>query len=370
MTFVTIDLGAQNIHLVKDVGTIPFLLGKLCGWETALVCYRNGEYSYLDTVRRGMGMRFVRKTKSRTLDIALFMLRNAGKIDILNIYHFSGYLIAAHLLYKLFNPKGRTWIKLDYGAGPLAQLKQKSLKNAVKKRLMRKVDFISAESVCIRDGMEALLSREILLVPNGFEAETVRRGAADSPEKENIILTVGRLGTPPKNTELLLEAFAAAAQAIPGWTLVLAGPVEKEFERWRDEFFSRVSREVRERVVFTGAIEDRDALNALYRRAKIFALPSRWEGFPIVTVEALANGCYLLLSDAIPPAPELTGSGQYGAVVRSGDVAAWTAALRRLAPELNGKQPDFFRAIADYAFANFSWEEIVMKLRSVLEKSV
>ncbi len=46
-----------------------------------------------------------------------------------------------------------------------------------------------------------------------------------------------------------------------------------------------------------GSIEDRETLRNEYAKAKIFAMTSRWEGFSIVKVEALSQGCYFVSTD-------------------------------------------------------------------------
>ena len=53
--------------------------------------------------------------------------------------------------------------------------------------------------------------------------------------------------------------------------------------------------------------EAKAELEELYRKAAVFALPSRWESFGIVLAEALFEGCYLVGSDCIPPLNDLIG---------------------------------------------------------------
>lgn len=69
---------------------------------------------------------------------------------------------------------------------------------------------------------------------------------------------------------------------------------------------------------------------AYLREADIVAIPSRWEGFGLQAVEAMASGVPIVASD-IPPLREVLGPA--GVFVPAGDVPAWRAALLELAAD-------------------------------------
>jgi glycosyltransferase involved in cell wall biosynthesis len=81
-------------------------------------------------------------------------------------------------------------------------------------------------------------------------------------------------------------AALAAAQAA-GLPLVVAGP-EKE---------PRLADELRSRGADVRGFVDKDELAGLYRRAAAFILPSRFEGFGIPALEAMASGTPVVVSD-------------------------------------------------------------------------
>jgi glycosyltransferase involved in cell wall biosynthesis len=70
-------------------------------------------------------------------------------------------------------------------------------------------------------------------------------------------------------------------------------------------------------------------LSHLYRRARVFAMPSRGEGFGLVYLEAMLHGlpCIGAKEDA---APEVIDDGETGFVVSQADQAALIASLARL----------------------------------------
>ena len=99
-----------------------------------------------------------------------------------------------------------------------------------------------------------------------------------------------------------LAALAAAQRA--GLPLVVARP-EKE---------PALARELRARGADVRGFVDRDELARLYRRAAALLLPSRYEGFGIPVLEAMASGTPVVLSDD-PALREVAGdAGVYGTV--------------------------------------------------------
>jgi len=68
--------------------------------------------------------------------------------------------------------------------------------------------------------------------------------------------------------------------------------------------------ELIEHVLFIGEVRDRQELMELYRDAKIFAFPSRWETFGIVLTEAMMQGCFPVVT-RIDTNQYLTGSYKF-----------------------------------------------------------
>jgi len=104
------------------------------------------------------------------------------------------------------------------------------------------------------------------------------------------ILHVGTL-QPRKNIPVLLDAFAQLAD--PLLQLVLVGGKGWQF----DTIFERVrSLNLVDRVRFTGYVPD-DELPLWYNAADLFVLPSRYEGFGMPIVEAMACGTPVIAAD-------------------------------------------------------------------------
>jgi phosphatidyl-myo-inositol alpha-mannosyltransferase len=101
-----------------------------------------------------------------------------------------------------------------------------------------------------------------------------------------IFLAVGAFVEPRKGLRVLLGAFPLLKQRVPGAELVISGHVN---EARLQHLLARLPKEVRSsiRVLGVGDVKD---LPQLYAEAAVTVLPSMWEAFGLVLVEALASG--------------------------------------------------------------------------------
>ena len=102
-------------------------------------------------------------------------------------------------------------------------------------------------------------------------------------------------------------------------------------------------------VVAPGSLPDED-LDVLYRTAAVLALPSRYEGFGLPVVEAMARGCPVVCSDAAC-LPEVAGGA--AELVPVGDVGALADALAGLLQD--GARRDRLVAAGRGRAAAFTW---------------
>lgn len=128
---------------------------------------------------------------------------------------------------------------------------------------------------------------------------------------------------PRKNVPALLEAYARVAHEFPDVPLVIAGKKGWMF----DAIFQRVTDlNLQDRVRFLGYV-DEEELVALYNGARVFAYPSRYEGFGLPVLEAMQCGVPVVTTD-VSSMPEVAGDAAL--LVSPDDVPALTHALRRL----------------------------------------
>lgn len=117
-------------------------------------------------------------------------------------------------------------------------------------------------------------------------------------QKEDVVLSVGRIWDQAKQVSLLLQHQQAAAV----W---IAGPDENP-EGLRGGFVEN-SRD--SAIQFVGT-QSENALHDLYARASLYAATSRYEPFGLAPVEAAFSGCALILND-IESFRELWGDSGY-----------------------------------------------------------
>lgn len=333
--WVTLFPPAANVHMLKDVGMIPFVMHREYGYDATLVCFRNeAAYPAAGREAQGLRLRFLEADRKYrfgrpSAKVLAYLREHAREIDVLNLYHATRESLVYGWWYKRLHPSGLLYIKLDLDADRFAAQKLQRLRLAGYRWYFRRfADIVSCELPSVRDYLSAsipLLAEKLLLLPNGVDGRAIRESglpARTFGEKENLILTVGRIGAPEKNHEMLLRALARVETG--DWRAVLAGPVDPAFGAWLDRFFREHPR-LREKVVLTGEIRDRNELYGWYDRAKVFCLTSRYESFGLVLVEALRFGLYVLTTP-VRPAAFLTDGGRLGKTVGTEEELA--AALR------------------------------------------
>jgi alpha-1,3-rhamnosyl/mannosyltransferase len=157
------------------------------------------------------------------------------------------------------------------------------------------------------------------------------------------VLAVGTL-EPRKNLETLIAAWVALDPAVRGDRLLaLVGP-----RGWDAAPILTAARDAGARLL--GRVSE-DELRALYAGADAFAYPSRYEGFGLPVLEAMAAGAPVLTSK-VSSLPEVAGDAAL--LVDPEDTGAIGAALVRILdePGLAGE----LRARGRAQAARFSWE--------------
>lgn len=146
------------------------------------------------------------------------------------------------------------------------------------------------------------------------------------PPSDRFVIAIGRL-THQKGFDLLLRAFAEVARD-SDWSLVVVGEGEDRaaLEALRDTLG------LQERVLFTGLLVDPFAW---LRRAELFVLSSRFEGFGNVIIEAMDAGVAVIVADCPSGPAEIVEHGVDGWLVAAEDVPALARTMREAmaAPE-------------------------------------
>ncbi len=157
-------------------------------------------------------------------------------------------------------------------------------------------------------GRRAIEEGKVFILPNAIETERfaydaeARKAVREELEISENAFVVGHIGRfmTQKNHEGLLKVFQSLYEERKDAILLLVGEGERE-ERIRE-----LAREMRieNRVVFAGVRKD---IQRVYSAMDVFCLPSLYEGFPVVLLEAQANGLPVVCSDNVSAEVCLTG---------------------------------------------------------------
>jgi glycosyltransferase involved in cell wall biosynthesis len=137
-----------------------------------------------------------------------------------------------------------------------------------------------------------------------------------------VVVAAGRL-VPQKGFDLLLAAWERAADRRPGWELRVfgAGRLENEL---------RADIEARGLTGSAFLMGRTAAMGAELARASVYALSSRFEGMPLVLIEAMSKGLAVVAFDCPTGPREVMTDDADGLLVPAEDVAAFASALGRL----------------------------------------
>lgn len=134
--------------------------------------------------------------------------------------------------------------------------------------------------------------KNIRVMPNPLAFNPVNRQELAVGRRKEIV-TAGRLDVwHYKGFDILIRAWAKIAKDCEGWRLNIAGQGGENALN----FLQGIVKEchVEDSVLFSGFHAD---LDLLFRQSEIFVLSSRYEGFGLVLIEAMSQGCACIACD-------------------------------------------------------------------------
>lgn len=362
-------------HLGKDVFLIPYHLGKKLGYDVTIVYPRtttNGDMpDYLNGVRL-LPLKYRKQIPLipfwKHLNFYIYLLRNAGSINLLMRFHLSIHTELISILYKLINNSGKVYVKLDINPdaidssyGGELTLKRK-IHNLITRLSINKVDLFSCETTSAFQKLKSVnypelqFGEKLHIIPNGFDEEKLQEiniNERKYSEKENLIITVGRIGAKEKNTEMFLHSLSKVE--LKGWQVCFIGNIDSRINKSIESFYKDNPNKL-DSVKFIGPIYDKKELWEYYNRAKVFVLTSNWEGYPIVFPEAKRFRNFII-STNIPACLDIIENGRFGVNIPFNDDETLSEVLNNI---VTGKQNiDVYQG---YNMNELFWETLIKKI--------
>ena len=228
------------------------------------------------------------------------------RIDF-DLVHGHDWLVAGacdHLARRFDTPLVTTIHATEYGRhqGWVESHPQSHI-HGVERWIANRSDRVIACSHFMREQIADIFAvgeERITVIPNGIDpddmpvedpAELARLRSEFAAPDESLVLLIGRL-VYEKGFQLALEAMPRVIEAVPDTRFLMAGSGthETELHRQAEELG------LMDHGTFLGWIGD-DVLHSLYRISELTVVPSIYEPFGLVALEAMASECPCIAAD-------------------------------------------------------------------------
>jgi glycogen(starch) synthase len=359
-----------------------------CGVEVHVLT-RGGGHLPAREVRHGVVVHRVREPEF-PLDVNAFvrwvgdmnddMLERARALSEgleFDLVHSHDWLVAA-AAQEVARELGRAWLvtvhATEYGRhqGWVHRHPQSAI-HAAERHMVRGADHVITCSEFMRGHVRSVFrvrASKLTAIPNGIDPVELDPGEVDvsvlrarfaAPE-ERLVLLVGRL-VYEKGFHLALDALAPLVRRLGNVRFVVAGTGTAEAELKRQARRLRLTRY----GTFLGWVGD-DTLHALYRVADLCIVPSIYEPFGLVALEAMASGCLCVVADTGGLREVMPADGTAGVRFPARDVAALRDGLERVLCDDAARASMVAEARAHVL--RFDWAEVARQTADVYARLV
>lgn len=227
--------------------------------------------------------------------------------------------------------------------------------NAVKPRLL-------AVQVLLPSYVDAAkaIHENVVVIPNGVD---LSKKLQAQPSESTQIINIARFDKAHKRQHLLIEAFAQVVDAFPEWSLSLWG--SQANRAYVDECMSLAQRLglSAEKVKFCGITED---TKSVYEQAAFFVLPSAYEGFPLVVLEAMSASLSVIALEDCEAAGQVITDGETGVICQNtaDDLARSLESLMADPAKRKAMGQNALASIGKYNRLNViaAWDDLINRL--------
>lgn len=232
-------------------------------------------------------------------------------------------------------------------------------------RWARHVIAISRHEATLLRGY-GVAEEQITYVPNWIDEayhHSLPGAPPEAPWPRPVLLYIGQLKY-RKGFDLLARAAPTVLERFPAASFVYAGHSPREYEALEA---IAVAQGTRAHFHYVGR-PDAPGLQQLYRAADALVFPSRYEGFGLPPLEAMAAGCPVITC-AVPAVDEIVFDGENGLLAPYNDAAGLAATILRLLdqPELRRRiVAGGYRTVTDTFNGNELIERVLNLYRDVI----
>jgi glycogen synthase len=240
--------------------------------------------------------------------------------------------------------------------------------HAVERAMVRRADRVITCSRYMKSHVTTVFgvpARRVTVIPNGIDPRDLEPVADDLPAlrarfarpNQRLVLLVGRL-VYEKGFHLALDALAPLVKRLGNVRFVVAGSGTAEAELKRQAWRLGLTRY----GSFLGWTGD-DMLHSLYRVAEVVIVPSIYEPFGLVALEAMASGCVCVVADTGGLREVVPAGGTVGLRFPSRDSDALAEVLERVLSDDSARA----RVVAEARehVLKFDWAEVSRRTRAV-----
>ena len=292
-----------------------------------------------------------------------------------DLVHGHDWLVAAacdHLARRFGSPLVTTIHATEYGRHQgWVDKHPQSYIHGVERWITNRSDRVIACSSYMREQIADIFDvpeRRVAVIPNGIDpgdlpvgerGELERLRAEFAAPEEKLVLLIGRL-VYEKGFQIALEAMPELIERVPGTRFLVAGSGthEEELRKQAAELG------LMEHGTFLGWIGD-DVLHLLYRIADVCVVPSIYEPFGLVALEAMASGCPCIVADT-GGLREVVPHGEVGLRFRSRDPEALGKMMEQVLTD--SVMTERLVAEATEHVLRFDWNDVARRTAGVYEE--
>lgn len=262
---------------------------------------KNHFHGFLNNLHR---IRVVRNTiKSCQPDIVISFLSKPNVITLISSIFTKIPIVVSERNNPKKSPTSQYWRILRLFTYPLAQC-------------------IIVQTKQIKGFFPGFLRKLIRVIPNPVITPDEEKNGNCLKFIRPAIVAAGRLH-PQKGFDILIRAFAKIKKNFPGWSLVIMGEGDM-----RQELESLCnSLEVNRSVFMPGVVNNP---YSIFKKADLFVLSSRYEGFPNALCEAMACGLPVIAADCQTGPSDIIKHDINGILVPEDNIDALAAAMKQL----------------------------------------